>query len=103
MPVDLIWRPEARQDLFDVYALVGKDRPSAAESLFDAIEAKTVLLCQHPRLGPRRPDIRPATRVMVEGVYLILYETHPDADDDPVRQVEIIRVLDGRRDLTRLL
>ena len=55
-----------------------------------------------PRLGPRRPEIRPTTRVLVEAPYLILYETVPDADDQPVSEVEIVRVLDGRRDLGSL-
>jgi toxin ParE1/3/4 len=29
----------------------------------------------------RRPEIAPSTRMLVEGVYLILYETHPDTDE----------------------
>jgi len=55
-----------------------------------------------PRLGPRRPEIRPTVRMLVEGPYLILFETHPDTDEGQVDQVEIIRVVDGRRDLTNL-
>jgi plasmid stabilization system protein ParE len=54
-------------------------------------------LTNHPRLGPRRPDIRQATRMLVEGTYLILYETRPDTDEDLVDEVEIVRVVDGRR------
>ena len=37
----------------------------------------------------------------MEGAYLLLYETHPDTDDGPVDSVEIVRVVNGRRDLTR--
>jgi toxin ParE1/3/4 len=36
----------------------------------------------------------------MDGHYLVLYETHPDADDGPVEMIEIVRVIDGRRDLT---
>jgi len=36
---------------------------------------------------------------LVEEPYLILFETHPDTDDGPVDWVEIVRVVDGRRDL----
>jgi hypothetical protein len=32
-------------------------------------------------------------------VDLILYETHPDSEDRPVREVEIVRVVHGHRDL----
>ena len=53
-------------------------------------------------MGPRRPEIRPAARMLVDGPYLILYQTHPDTDDGQVDAVEIVRVVDGRRDLTIL-
>jgi toxin ParE1/3/4 len=51
----------------------------------------------------RRPDIRPSTRILIEGPYLLLYETHPDGDDVEIRDVEIVRIVDGRRDLKNLL
>jgi toxin ParE1/3/4 len=38
---------------------------------------------------------------LLEGPYLILYRTQPDTDDGPISEVEIVRVVDGRRDLTR--
>src|SRR6202035_4061722 len=101
MAANLIWRPQAREDLLLIYEFVGLDNPAAAERLFTSIEDKTTLLIHHPRIGPRRPDIRPATRILLEGPYLILYETHPDSDDGPIAEVEIVRVVDGRRDLTR--
>ena len=64
--------------------------------------AKIERLADHPRMGLRRPDIRPAARMLVDGPYLILYQTHPDTDDGQVDAVEIVRVVDGRRDLTIL-
>jgi hypothetical protein len=36
------------------------------------------------------------------GPYLVLYATRPDTDEGPVDAVEIVRVVDGRRDLTIL-
>jgi toxin ParE1/3/4 len=88
MPALLLWYPQARR--------------AAAERLYDAIEAKCRLLIDFPRIGPRRPEIRPTTRLLVVGRYLAFYETHPDLDDGPIHEVEIVRVLDGRRDLPRL-
>jgi toxin ParE1/3/4 len=102
MVAELIWSPRARKDLLDNYIIIGLDNPEAAERLYTTIEAKAEALAQHPRLGRRRPDIRPGTRMLVEGPYLILLETHPDTDDGAVDRVEIIRVVDGRRDLTNL-
>lgn len=38
--------------------------------------------------------------MLIEKPYLMLYETHPDDDEGPVDVVPIVRVVDGRRDLT---
>jgi toxin ParE1/3/4 len=43
-----------------------------------------------------------AARLLIEGHYLVLYEAHPDADDGPVDWVEVVSIVDGRRDLTEL-
>jgi toxin ParE1/3/4 len=40
--------------------------------------------------------------MLVEGPYLVLCETHPDTDDGQIDAVEIVRVVDGRRDLAVL-
>ncbi len=97
LPIELIWHPQARKDLLDIYVTIGIDNPDAAERLYNAIEV------QYPRRGPCRPDIRPAARMLVEGPYLSLYQTRPDTDEGPVDAVEIVRVVDGRRDLTSLI
>lgn len=81
---------------------IAADDPLAATRMVRAIGAKIEGLAQHPRRGPRRPDIQPAVRMLVEGPYLILFETHPDADEGPVDNIDIVRVVDGRRDLTKL-
>ena len=88
--------------MLEIYLAIGLDNPAAAERLYTWNESKVTLLPDHPRLGPRRPDIRPRARILVERPYLILYETHPDSDDDPVDTIEIVRVVDARRDLTSL-
>ena len=67
-----------------------------------AIGKKIDLLATFPRLGTRRPDIRPEVRMMVQRPYLLLYAIYPDANDEAVDTVEIVRVVDGRRDLRRL-
>jgi toxin ParE1/3/4 len=101
MAANLIWRPQAREDLLVIYEFIGLDNPPAAERLFTSIEGKAAILVHHPRLGPRRPGIEAAMRILLEGPYLILYQTHPDTDDGPIEKVEIVRIVDGRRDLTR--
>jgi hypothetical protein len=39
---------------------------------------------------------------LIEGPYLILYETHPDTDQGKLDAVEIVRIVDGRRNLNNL-
>lgn len=103
MQVDLIWTPAAREDLIEIYNYIGLDNLSAAERIFDAVQSRIELLANYPRMGVRRADIRPSTRMLIEGPYLILYETHPDSESGPINQVEIVRIVDGRRNLKNLL
>lgn len=103
MPAELLWTPQAREDLIEIYTYIGLDNPSAAERIFDAIQSKTEMLIEYPRLGVRRSDIRRSTRMLIEGPYLILHQTHPDTDEGLIDQVEIVRIIDGRRNLKNLL
>lgn len=102
MPNSLVWTRLARADLLDIYAVIAQDHPAAAERIFDRLEALTTLLRDQPRLGPRRPDIAPGLRMLADRPYLILYRLTPDTTEGPVAAVEIIRVVDGRRDLKAL-
>jgi toxin ParE1/3/4 len=98
----VVTSPAAERDLEDIWLRIAADNPPAATRIVRAIGTMIDRLADRPRLGRRRPDIRPAYRMLVEGPYLVLYETHPDTDEGPVDEVEIIRVVDGRRDLTSL-
>jgi toxin ParE1/3/4 len=98
----LVWTLQAREDLMDLYVTIGSDDPAAAERYYTSIEDQVDLLLQFPRLGVRRPEIAPAARMLVKGVYLILYETRPDRDEGPVDQIEIVRVVHGHRELSEL-
>jgi toxin ParE1/3/4 len=103
LPVDLVWSPKAREDLIEIYLYIGSESPSAAERIFQALQSKAESLAVYPRSGARRTDIRPSTRMLVEKPYLILYETHPDSEEGRIDQVEIVRIVDGRRNLKNLL
>jgi toxin ParE1/3/4 len=102
MAIRLIWSNQAREDLLDIYVLIGLENPAAAERFFEGIDAKIEILQWQPRIGVRRPDIRAGMRMLVEAPYVILYRIEPDTDDGPVAVVEIVRIIDGRRDLAHL-
>jgi toxin ParE1/3/4 len=95
MAARLISHPQARQDLLEIYLIIALDNPSAAERIYDAIDAKAEILAKHPRPGPRRTYIQRAMRMLVAYPYPILYETHPNTDQGPIDEVEIVRVVDG--------
>lgn len=103
MLVEVLWHPQAKTDLLDIYVAIGLENPPAAERMYDTLERRAQQLALNPRLGSRRPDIRTSMRVLVEGPYLVLYETLADTDEGPVSQVAIVRVIDGRRDLVRIV
>ena len=102
MPAELVWRPQALEDLADIYVSIGLDNKEAAERVYSVIETRAEMLCEFPRMGPRRPEIAATARILVERPYLILYELHPDTDEGPTAMIEIVRVVDGRRELNRL-
>ena len=102
MTVDVLWSPKAEEDLIDIHSFIALENETAADDVIEKIKVTTDLLAHHPRLGQRRPEIDPSFRMVTEGPYLILYETFPDTDIGPVATVIIIRVIDGRRDLSAL-
>lgn len=102
MQADLFWTPQAREDLIEIYRFIAVDNPTAADRTFEVLRSKVQSLSAYARLGVRRSDIRPSTRMLVEETYLILYETQPDLDHGVIEAVEIVRIVDGRRDLKNL-
>jgi toxin ParE1/3/4 len=103
MAIEFRWSRQARDDLLRIYVAIGVENAPAAERLYDRLERKAAMLREQPRLGPRRNDIGPKCRMLVERPYLILYEITPDADAGSVETIEIVRVVDGRRDVRDLL
>jgi toxin ParE1/3/4 len=88
----LIRRPEAEQDLIDIYLHVSPDNPTAAEKLVRAINAKCERLARSPMIGRARPDLRS----FPFGAYLILYRAIDDG-------AEIVRVVHAARNLDDLV
>jgi len=62
MGVPLQWGQQAREDLLEIYVVIGLDNPRAAGRIYDRLEHRADILGEQPRLGPRRSDIRPAMR-----------------------------------------
>lgn len=87
----------AEEELRRIWRSIAAENPGAADRLLLRIGEKLDVLCQFPAIGSMRDDIRSGVRMLVEGHYLLLYEYDADSDE-----VELIAVVDGRRDLSEL-
>jgi toxin ParE1/3/4 len=86
---------QARADLIDIWINIAADSEAAAERCLDRIKARCRDLMTFPELGPERPDIAPDARMLVIDRWLALYRIEGG-------DVQIVRVVDGTRDLTRI-
>ncbi|NTH79008.1 type II toxin-antitoxin system RelE/ParE family toxin [Agrobacterium rhizogenes] len=89
-------------DAKKIYIEIGKEQPLAAERFFQQFRYKANLLADHLRLGEQHSEIFGTAHMLVEAPYITLYETFADADESEIHMVEIVQVVDGRRDLTTL-
>jgi toxin ParE1/3/4 len=87
----------AEQELRQIWRYIAAENPAAADRLLLRIDTKLQVLRDFPGIGTLRDDIRPGLRMLVEGNYLLLYE-YAAANGT----VELISVVDGRRDLGTL-
>ena len=88
--------PLAESDLEAIWLTVALDNPTAADRLLARIGEKLERLGDFPDMGAPRPELAPGARLLVEGSYLVLYETMNDG-------VLVVRVVHGARDLTDLI
>lgn len=98
----LFWSPKARRDLEDIYAWYAARNPISAERLFKEIERKALLIKRHPEIGVSSADILDGLRCHVMPPFLIFYRLEPIPSIGKTG-VNILRVLDGRRDIRTLL
>jgi toxin ParE1/3/4 len=87
----------AKEELRQLWRYIAAENPAAADRLLLRIDNKLQILRDFPDIGTMRDDIRPGFRMLVEGNYLLLYE-----HDAASNSVELIAVVDGRRDLSGL-
>jgi toxin ParE1/3/4 len=87
----------AQADLRSVWRYIASDNPAAADRVLLRIDKRMQILRRFPEIGTLRNDIRRGMRMLVEGSYLLLYEYDPKKDE-----VELMAVVDGRRELSGL-
>ena len=83
----------ALTDLRSIVDYISDFNPNAAHRLVNRLEDRWELLTTQPRSGVLRTDLGTGLRQVVVGEYISIYRVE-------VNDVEIIRVLHGRRDIT---
>ena len=91
----LVILPAARADLIDIGDFIALDNRPRAASFVAEIEAKILEVGERPDSFQRRDDLHKGLRHARHGRYLIFFIEVGD-------EVQIVRVLQGSRDLPRL-
>jgi len=92
----LVILPAARADLIDIGDFIALDNRPRAASFVAEIEAKIMEVGERPGSFQKRDDLHKGLRHARHGRYLIFFI---EVDDE----VQIVRVIQGSRDLPRLL
>ncbi len=95
--IDIVVSKRADQELREIWRYIAQDSPASADRILLKIDAKLQLLREFPKIGTLRTDIGRGARMLVEGNYLLLYDYR---EQEAV--VELVSVVDGRRDLAGL-
>lgn len=86
----------AKSDLLDIWLHIASDSVTNADGMLSRIERVLERVAQFPYSGRERPEIATAVRSEVVGRYLLPYRVNGE-------QVQLLRVIDGSRDLSDLL
>jgi toxin ParE1/3/4 len=93
-PID--WSPEARADLSEVWNYyVNVAGRNTADKIVREIDEVCRLLEEHPFAGRARDEVRHGLRSIAARPHVVFYRVKNDV-------AEIVRVLDGRRDLDEI-
>jgi toxin ParE1/3/4 len=86
---------EARSDLDEIWLYIARDHPDAADKYIHATISRFLTLASVPHMGRERAELSPGLRSFVVGHHVIFYRLFVDG-------IEIVRVLDGVRDIPPL-
>jgi len=88
--------PQAEADLEAIFDYLEKNASALTQRYADAFEEKARLLANFPEMGRPRPEIGPAFRSTLVDPYVIFYRVEGD-------EVQILRILHGKRDLRSIM
>lgn len=92
----LLKRPEAENDLEEIWWYIAQDSPHNADKFLDSIQERCLALANFPQTGVKRDELKIGLRCQPVSHYLIFYFPLENG-------IDIVRVLHGSRDLESLL
>jgi toxin ParE1/3/4 len=99
MPSDshrVVWSPESEGDLLSIWRQgASQFSPAVADGHLRDIHRAAARLAASPLMGRERNDLRPGVREIVVYPTVLFYRVSGE-------RVEVVRVVDGRRDLGAL-
>lgn len=81
--------------MVEILRYIARDKPNAAVTWVEKIEAKCLLIASQPEIGESRSQLGSDVRCNFVGRYVIFHRKHGDT-------VEILRVIPGDRTITEL-
>ncbi len=87
----------AKTDLFEIWSYIAEHDIDAADRWLERIEAAINRLSDFPGLGSTRNELPEGILAYSMNPYMLLYAQQPDG-----QLVEIVRVIDARRDFGSL-
>lgn len=102
MTTPVTWTAAARDDVLEIVDYIATHSPINAGKILDRLEARAASLDQFPGRGRISPEVRhlgiTSIRELIENPWRIVYEYSGQE-----REVLIVGVFDGRRDLQSVL
>ncbi|MBG7601984.1 MAG: type II toxin-antitoxin system RelE/ParE family toxin [Gammaproteobacteria bacterium] len=91
----LLKRPQAEEDLLDIWCYIARDNPDAADAWIDQLGETAWRLAENPEIGTTREELLPGIRSFPVGNYILFYQAIDDG-------IDLIRVLSAYRNLESL-
>ena len=88
-------RPQALEDLIEIFAYIDHGSPQHADSFAELVRASLERLAKRPRMGRSRPELMSDLRTISVGRCVVFYLPR-------IRGIEVIRVLHGSRDIASI-
>lgn len=94
----ILRKPKAVEDLFEIWLYLAEQDDGLADRWIDRIDEGVARLAEYPKAGAKRRHLADDLRIWPVLPYLIIYRL-----DEMAQVVDVLRIVDGRRDIGKLL